>query len=67
MFKDAHHFSQTWLKCQSLGANSKKDKMPLNSTLVVEIFDGWGLDFIGNFLTSFGYEYILVAIYHISK
>ena len=25
----------------------KKDKMPLNLILVVEIFDVWGIDFMG--------------------
>ena len=37
--------------------------MLLNPILVVEIFDVWGIDFMGPFLISHGYQYILVADY----
>ena len=33
----------------------------------VEIFDVWGLDFMGPFPSSFGNQYILVAVDYISK
>ena len=33
--------------------------MPLNPILVVDLFDVWGIEFIGPFLISFGYIYIL--------
>ena len=36
--------------------------MPLNPILVVELFDGWGIDFMGPFPTSFGYAYILMGV-----
>ena len=35
--------------------------MPLNPILVVDIFNFWGIDFMGPFLTSFDYSYILVG------
>ena len=35
--------------------------------LVVEIFDVWGIDFMGPFPTSFGNIYILVAVDYVSK
>jgi hypothetical protein len=35
--------------------------------LVVEIFDVWGIDFMGPFPNSFGYLYILVDMYYVSK
>ena len=35
--------------------------------LVVEIFDVWGIDFMGPFPASFGFEYILVAVDYVSK
>lgn len=41
--------------------------MPLNNNLVVEIFDVWGIGFMGPFPTSFGYSYILVAVDYVSK
>ena len=41
--------------------------MPLNLTLVVEIFYCWGIDFMGLFSPSFGYLYILVAVDYVSK
>ena len=41
--------------------------MPLNHILVVDLFDVWGIDFIGPFPSSFGYVYILVGVYYVSK
>ena len=41
--------------------------MPLNPLLVVELFDVWGIDFMGPFPTSFGYTYILVGVDYVSK
>jgi hypothetical protein len=41
--------------------------MPLNPILIVEIFDVWGIDFMGPFLNSYGYLYILVAVDYVSK
>ena len=41
--------------------------MPLNPILVVEIFDVWGIDFMGPFSHSFGHQYILVAVDYVSK
>ncbi|XP_050918941.1 uncharacterized protein LOC127136429 [Lathyrus oleraceus] len=41
--------------------------MPQNSMLEVELFDVWGIDFMGPFPPSFGKNYILVAICYVSK
>jgi len=41
--------------------------MPLNTILVIEIFDCWGIDFMGPFPPSFGFVYILVAVDYVSK
>ena len=35
--------------------------------MVVEIFDVWGIDFMGPFPPSDGYSYILVAVDYVSK
>jgi hypothetical protein len=41
--------------------------MPLNPILIIEIFDCWGIDFMGPFPSSFGNLYILVAVDYVSK
>ena len=41
--------------------------MPLNNILVVELFDVWGINFMGPFPPSFGCEYILVVVDYVSK
>ena len=41
--------------------------MPLNPILVIEIFDCWGIDFMGSFPSSFGFVYTLVTVDYISK
>ena len=40
--------------------------MPLNP-VIVEIFDVWGIDFIGPFSIAFGNAYILLAVDYMSK
>jgi len=41
--------------------------MSLNPILVVKIFNVWGIDFMGPFPLSYGYQYILVAVDYVSK
>lgn len=41
--------------------------MPQTPILVVEIFDVWGIDFMGPFPSSFGNLYILLAVDYVSK
>lgn len=41
--------------------------MLLNNILDVELFDVWGIDFIGPFPSSYGNQYILVAVDYVSK
>ena len=41
--------------------------MPLQTILEVEIFDLWGIDFMGPFPSSEGKEYILVVVDYVSK
>jgi len=45
-----------------IGRISKRNMMPLNPILEIELFDVWGIDFMGPFPNSFGYQYILVAV-----
>jgi hypothetical protein len=41
--------------------------MPLTTNLQVDIFDVWGIDFMGPFPKSEGCEYILLAVDYVSK
>ncbi|XP_073221537.1 uncharacterized protein [Cicer arietinum] len=41
--------------------------MPLNNILKVEIFDVWGVDFMGPFPSSLGNQYIHIAVDYVSK
>ncbi|GJW06841.1 reverse transcriptase domain-containing protein, partial [Tanacetum coccineum] len=55
----------TFVKSQ--GKISQRDEMPQNSIQVCEIFDMWGIDFMGPFPSSRGNKYILVAVDYLSK
>ena len=41
--------------------------MPLTTIQEVEVFDVWGIDFMGPFVTSNRNEYILLAVDYVSK
>lgn len=41
--------------------------MPINYILKFEIFDVWGIDFMGPFPPSFGNFYILLEVDYVSK
>nr|GFA66494.1 reverse transcriptase domain-containing protein [Tanacetum cinerariifolium] len=49
------------------GKISQKDEMPQNAIQVCEIFDVWGIDFMGPFPSSRGNKYILVVVDYLSK
>ena len=67
IFKDAHEFVKSCDRCQRVGNISQRHEMPLNNILEVELFDVWGIDFMGPFPPSFGNLYILVAVDYVSK
>ena len=50
-----------------MGKISKRNEMPLQGILVVQIFNVWGIDFMGPFPSSFGNLYILLAMDYVSK
>ncbi|XP_050919166.1 uncharacterized protein LOC127136676 [Lathyrus oleraceus] len=53
--------------CQHIGNVSRRDEMPLRNIQEVEIFDVWGIDFMGPFPSSMGNKYILVVVDYVSK
>ncbi|GJS22350.1 reverse transcriptase domain-containing protein [Tanacetum coccineum] len=67
IYKDAHELVKNCDSCQRQGKISQRDEMPQNSIQVCEIFDVWGIDFMGPFPSSKGNKYILVAIDYLSK
>ena len=67
LFKEAYTMCKQCDKCQRLGKISRRHMMPLNPILVVELFDVWGIDFMGPFPTSFGYAYILMGVDYVCK
>nr|GEV16862.1 reverse transcriptase domain-containing protein [Tanacetum cinerariifolium] len=53
--------------CQRQGKISQHDEMPQNAIQLYEIFDVWGIDFMGPFLSSKGNKYIVMAVDYLSK
>nr|GEX28405.1 reverse transcriptase domain-containing protein [Tanacetum cinerariifolium] len=67
IYRDAHDLIKFCDACQRQGKFSQRDEMPHNSIQVYEIFDVWGIDFMGPFPSSSGNKYILVAVDYLSK
>nr|GEZ16311.1 reverse transcriptase domain-containing protein [Tanacetum cinerariifolium] len=67
IYKDAFELVKRCDSCQRQGKNSQKDEMPQNFIQICEIFDVWGIDFMGPFPCSKGNKYILVAVDYLSK
>ncbi|GJX16115.1 reverse transcriptase domain-containing protein [Tanacetum coccineum] len=67
IIKKAHTLVRLCEACQKTGNISKRDEMPLNNIQVCEVFDMWGIEFMGPFPKSYKFEYILVAVDYVSK
>ncbi|GJR13523.1 reverse transcriptase domain-containing protein [Tanacetum coccineum] len=67
IYRDAHTMIKSCDTCQRQGKISQRDEMPQNAIQVCEIFDVWGIDFMGPFPSSHGNKYILVAVDYLSK
>ncbi|RDX67970.1 hypothetical protein CR513_53098, partial [Mucuna pruriens] len=68
IFRDAHHFVSTCERCQKVGmAMNRRHEMPQQPILFYEVFDVWGIDFMGPFLVSNEYSYILLAVDYVSR
>nr|GFC32164.1 reverse transcriptase domain-containing protein [Tanacetum cinerariifolium] len=67
IYKDDFELVKRCDSCQRLGKVSQKDEMPQNFIQICEIFDVWGIDFMGPFPSSKGNKYILVAVDYFSK
>ena len=67
IFKDCFEWVKLCDQCQRMGNISKKHEIPLQGILVVQLFDVWGIYFMGPFPSSFGNLYILLAVDYVSK
>ncbi|RDY06831.1 Pro-Pol polyprotein, partial [Mucuna pruriens] len=68
IFRDAHEFVSTCENCQKAGvAMNRRHEMPQQPIQFCEIFDVWGIDFMGPFPVSNGYSYILLAVDYVSR
>ncbi|XP_039134170.1 uncharacterized protein LOC120271548 [Dioscorea cayenensis subsp. rotundata] len=67
LFKDTRRFVLACDRCQRTGNISRRHEMPLNYILEVEIFNVWGIDYMGLFPSSCNNRYILVAVDYVSK
>ncbi|GJZ34641.1 reverse transcriptase domain-containing protein [Tanacetum coccineum] len=67
VFKDANEYVSRCDTCQRLGNISSWNEMPQYNIQVCEVFDVWGLNFMGPFPESRGNKYILVAVDYVSK
>ncbi|GKC41205.1 reverse transcriptase domain-containing protein, partial [Tanacetum coccineum] len=67
IYRDAHDLVTRCDAFQRQGKISQRDEMPQNAIQVYEIFDIWGIDFMGPFPSSRGNTYILVAVDYLSK
>ncbi|RVW86155.1 Retrovirus-related Pol polyprotein from transposon 17.6 [Vitis vinifera] len=63
------HFAsqKTAMKMPKAREANKRNQMPMNPILIVDLFDVWGIDFMGPFPMSFGNSYILVGVDYVSK
>ncbi|XP_042426110.1 uncharacterized protein LOC122013973 [Zingiber officinale] len=62
-----NEFDSNCERCQRIGTIGQRHEMPQQPILFCEIFDVWGIDFMGPFPNSFGFIYILLAVDYVSK
>nr|GFA62896.1 reverse transcriptase domain-containing protein [Tanacetum cinerariifolium] len=67
IYKDAFELVKHCDSCQRQEKISQRDEMLQNSIQVCEIFDVWGIDFMGPFPSSKGNKYILVSVDYLLK
>jgi hypothetical protein len=67
LFRDTHAYCISCECYQKLGSISRRNMMPFNPILIIEIFYVWGIDFMEPFPNSYSYLYILAAVDYVSK
>jgi hypothetical protein len=67
MHEDTKRYVASCPECQRTGNISQRNAMPLKYNLQIDLFDVWGIDFMGSFKNSHGFEHILVMVDYVSK
>ena len=67
IFRDYAEWVKLCDRCQKIGNISSRNEMPLRGILVVQIFNVWGIDFMGPSPPSFRNLYILLPMDYVSK
>jgi len=67
MYEDTKQYIRRCGPCQRHGNINTRDAMPLTNNLQIELFDVWGIDYMGPFPPSKKCEFILVAVDYVSK
>lgn len=67
LFQDVNSYVKKCDPCQRTGKSTRRNEMPQQGILEVELFDVWGVDFVGPLPSSQGYKHILVAVDYVSK
>jgi transposase InsO family protein len=67
MHEDTKRYVASCPKCQRTGNISQRNSVPLKYNLQIDLFDVWGIDFMGPFKNSHGFEHILVMVDYVSK
>jgi len=62
MYEDTREFIRRGGPCQRHGNGNSRDAMQLIKNLQIELFDVWGIDYMGPFPPSTKYEYIPVLM-----
>jgi hypothetical protein len=67
MHEDTKRYVASCLECQRTGNISQRNGMPLKYNLQIDLFDVWGIYFIGPIKNSHGFEHILVMVDYVFK
>jgi hypothetical protein len=67
MHEDTKRYVASCPECQRTGNITQRNSMPLRYNLQIDLFDVWGIDFMGPFKNSHGYEHILVMVDYVSE
>lgn len=67
IYKDAHNYAAVCDQCLRRGTITRRYELSMTPIFQVELFDVWGIDFMGPFISLCGIKYIHVAVDYVSK
>lgn len=60
-------FVESVARCKREDGIFKRQELPMNPNIVIELFDMQGIDFMGSFVSSYAMKNSLVAVDYVSK